>query len=217
MGDHMNKTKLNRGFMICFILMVAVGSLLFIPEKGALTIWINERRTDFGDWFFVLITNLGYGWAFVVACTFLMMIRLRFAAMMAVSGVLTAIFSAFLKNVVFPDAPRPPKFFMGVHDLHFIDGVKILNEHSFPSGHAMAAFAVFGMLAFITRKNIWGILFFLIACLVGLSRIYLLKHFYDDVYAGAIIGSVISILVYRIVSPVTAGWMDKSVLWLRNT
>jgi membrane-associated phospholipid phosphatase len=32
--------------------------------------------------------------------------------------------------------------------------------------------------------------------LVGISRLYLLQHFYEDVYAGAIVGMLISFVVY---------------------
>jgi len=43
-----------------------------------------------------------------------------------------------------------------------------------------------------------GLLFFLMAFLVSISRIYLLQHFFVDTYFGAIIGVVTTLICYHL-------------------
>lgn len=69
---------------------------------------------------------------------------------------------------------------------------------SFPSGHTTTAFALAVVLAhfFPGGRALW----FLLAVLVGLSRLYLVEHFLADVVAGAGLGFAV-------------GW---AVVWLSN-
>jgi membrane-associated phospholipid phosphatase len=57
---------------------------------------------------------------------------------------------------------------------------------SFPSGHSVTAFA----LAFVLSRAYprYAVLFYGLAILVALSRVYLARHFPSDVVAGAAIG-----------------------------
>lgn len=69
---------------------------------------------------------------------------------------------------------------------------------SFPSGHATAAFTTATVVSYYYRK--WLIPAFLIACIAGLSRIYLIVHFPSDVFAGALIGissALFTIFIYN--------------------
>lgn len=63
-------------------------------------------------------------------------------------------------------------------------------DFSFPSGHAATAFAAATILASFDRKR--KIFYYLIATLIAFSRIYLGCHFFFDIFAGAIIGYLIS-------------------------
>ena len=56
-----------------------------------------------------------------------------------------------------------------------------------PSGHTTAAFA--GALVLATLPG-WGLGAVSIACLVGLSRMYMGAHYPTDVLAGAALGSL---------------------------
>lgn len=70
--------------------------------------------------------------------------------------------------------------------------IKNINGFSFPSGHSFSAFTLFGLLIYIIWKQpvklmwkwIWSILFFLLACSVAVSRVYLHVHYASDVVAG---------------------------------
>ncbi len=57
---------------------------------------------------------------------------------------------------------------------------------SFPSGHATTAFATASVVSYYFRK--WAVPAFLLAGIMGLSRIYLLVHYPSDVLAGAAVG-----------------------------
>ena len=61
---------------------------------------------------------------------------------------------------------------------------------SFPSGHTSSAFFLATFLAQHFHSNIWiGFLLFIVAFLVGLTRMYVGAHYPRDVLAGAILGS----------------------------
>ena len=75
-------------------------------------------------------------------------------------------------------------------------GIKI-NSHtgSFPSGHTSNAFCMALLIANLFTTNIYiTSILFVVAGLVGVSRIFLGKHFLIDVVGGAIIGMTLTIV-----------------------
>jgi membrane-associated phospholipid phosphatase len=99
---------------------------------------------------------------------------------------------------VFENAHRPA-LVLKDFKLNFVDGVEVLNYHSFPSGHTTFAFAIFACFAFIYHKPLQQIFFLLCALLVGFSRIYLLQHFLRDVFVGSMFGFTLAFSLYWIV------------------
>lgn len=67
------------------------------------------------------------------------------------------------------------------------------STYSFPSGHTMVAFASAVVIFHYYRKS--GLLTFLIAALIGYSRIYLFVHYPSDVFGGCLLGSFVSLFV----------------------
>jgi len=74
-----------------------------------------------------------------------------------------------------------------------------LTEKSFPSDHTTIVFAL-SMAIFFYNKKLGSLLLFL-SLLVGLSRIYTGVHYPLDVYGGAIVGILTSIIFYLILKP----------------
>lgn len=66
--------------------------------------------------------------------------------------------------------------------------VKIPKDFSFPSGHSSASFASATAIFYYYRKQ--GILLYIIAILIALSRLYLFVHFPTDVLCGTLIGII---------------------------
>jgi membrane-associated phospholipid phosphatase len=84
------------------------------------------------------------------------------------------------------------------YTLNLVDGVDMLGERSFPSGHSTAAFVVFSALAFSAENKMIKVLFFIIAFNAAFSRMYLSQHWLVDVFAGSLIGTTYAILLYFI-------------------
>lgn len=70
-------------------------------------------------------------------------------------------------------------------------------DFSFPSQHAAMAFAAATILTMVDRKRWW--LYFIVAGLIAVSRVYLECHYVSDVVAGALIGTAIAAAIVRIV------------------
>lgn len=79
---------------------------------------------------------------------------------------------------------------------HIKEIVHSLNMYvSFPSGHAVTAFAMFAYMSILFPKL--RFLWLIIAILVAVSRIFADDHYLSDVVAGAVVGIVSTIVVYR--------------------
>ena len=96
-------------------------------------------------------------------------------------------------------------------DLHLVPGVQLYAHFSFPSGHTTAAFCIYGVLAVLSGRPVLQWLFFLIAALVGISRIYLLQHFMEDA-VWRLLGTMTAYLLTGILR-IRNGWTS---LWDQN-
>jgi len=129
---------------------------------------------------------------------------------------LTGIVSFSLKT--FFAHPRPKTFFYqeGLLDQVILpEGYKIYQGlTAFPSGHTMSAFALFGLVALsLSGKNLLGFVFFVIALLIGFSRIYLFQHFFEDVFLGAVLGFLIAVFIKM---ATTKTWFLPSDFWNKS-
>jgi membrane-associated phospholipid phosphatase len=144
------------------------------------------------------------------------MISLRKALFIISTYITTGIFVQILKRAVFYNIDRPVEYFKGGFELYLVEGVKIYNKFSFPSGHAATTFGFFICIAFISDNKLVKFLCLLLACLVGYSRIYLSQHFLIDVYFGSLIGVAGGIIFYNIVYLRKSKWRDFSILNLKK-
>lgn len=70
-----------------------------------------------------------------------------------------------------------------------------LKDYSFPSGHSSSSFTI-ATIVFLNIPSI-GIILYLYAILIAISRMYLGVHYPTDVLAGIIIGIGSSLIVYE--------------------
>jgi membrane-associated phospholipid phosphatase len=175
-----------------------MGSLiLFFFEKGTFELWINKQNNPFFDLIFKYGTHIGDGLFSGILALLIILFRWKIGIAAAISFALAGGISQFLKLVIFPIAPRPDHFFRNKHIiLHYVEGVFINVNNSFPSGHTTTAFACFVFLSLWSATKSYTIIWLFLAAFVALSRVYLVQHFWIDTFFGALLGSSISILVW---------------------
>jgi len=185
-----------RIFLILFVFYLLIpGFALLISAKGDFEVALNSFHTSYFDNFFYWVTYLGDGFfAALILIFILLFISVRKS--LVITGILLSVsaLTQILKLFVFPSSSRPIVFFKDVIQLHFVDGLEIHTSNSFPSGHTTQAFCMFFLFSFFVKNKNWNYVFFLIAALAAISRVYLLQHFLRDIYVGAIIGTLGSVL-----------------------
>jgi membrane-associated phospholipid phosphatase len=169
---------------------IIFGIILLTFPKGALVLYINNHFTPFLDFFFKYITHLGNGIMFIVVGLYLWAFKQRVLKELFFTAFIQAIFVNVFKRILFPGNPRPKAFYGDIVPLHFVDGVTVHNFNSFPSGHTATAFGIAMLLAItiFKIKPIGQLFVFFLAFLVAYSRMYLLQHFFIDVWFGSLLG-----------------------------
>lgn len=218
-----NWIQQHRSFWIGYGTFLLLGLVaLGTREQGYWIWWFNERRSETLNVLFSLLTKLGEEWAFVLVALRLSLQRFRWALSIGVLALLATLVTAIAKNLF--RHPRPLAFFRqaGLDDqLVLIEGIHVNASQmsSFPSGHAMAGFALFTFLAFFgsPKNRLWiDLLCLTLAVGVGLSRIYLIQHFLKDVLLGSFWGVLIAAFVYRMQGLPHRGksdsWLDRCFL-----
>ena len=184
------------GFLLPMIIGVIAGAIaLILIPKHTIHINLTAYHTPVADTFFRIYTVLGEAWVWAIALIFLF-IRYKDALLIIASQLTAGLCTQIIKHIC--NMPRPKVFFEQNFPeiiLHKVEGVTMHAWHSFPSGHTTTAFALFMALTCIlaTKNKPLQCVFFCMALLVGYSRIYLSQHFLMDVWAGAIIGTTITL------------------------
>ncbi|MCX6730150.1 MAG: phosphatase PAP2 family protein [Candidatus Portnoybacteria bacterium] len=133
---------------------------------------------------------------YIIGIAFIVILFIKKTRLMAISIAVTT----FLARIIIAE---PIKRITHVDRPYVIlDNVKKLisesGDHlSFPSGHATIVFAIATAIYFFNKK--WGIVAFVVAILVGISRIYVGVHWPLDIVAGALIGILSGIIVNKFV------------------
>lgn len=190
--------------------------MLVAFDKGFLTIWMNSWMSETTVRFFMLATALAEG-VFITLVVGLLLFRSFGASLlMLVNVLLITLVIAFLKQVVFPEYHRPAIELLPHTALHVPPTLSLLRHHSFPSGHTAVAFGIFFLLSLHFQTRPYQALFFFLALLVGMSRVFLVQHFFIDVYFGSMIGtSLAACLAFaesRFRFPERWKWYQRSLL-----
>lgn len=194
---------------LSLILLGVLGlALLYIP-KGELHLLLNEYHTPARDIFYRYYTHVAEWFPYVICVALLLFGRIGDGVFASAAMLLSALFTQVVKHIVV--APRPLTWF-GEHmpdvQLPLVEGVDVHAIYSFPSGHTTSFFALAFVLSIVATKRLSRFSLALsstlqailvaLAALGGYSRIYLCQHFALDVFAGALVGTLITLLCYAV-------------------
>lgn len=136
--------------------------------------------------------NLGCIWIFTALMLLIAQPDNRIGYCMLIALILgIAIGNVLIKNIIRRSRP----FFHKQYKLL----IKQPWDYSFPSGHTLASFSAATVLNYM---NPWmGVIAFIYACMISLSRLYLRVHFFTDVFFSMLLGiglGMLSTYVYEI-------------------
>ncbi len=200
----------DRRFVLALaVALAAIGFFLFfadaavLPAKNTFPVWL----VDFSR----LITRLGDGgfllWPsgiLIIVLLALQKLKLDHIAHATIASLavrpalvfstvaIPGLISAFAKGLI---GRTRPKFLHGQGALNFDPFAWDAAAESFPSGHTTIAFASAVVLGTLFPR--YRIPFFVLATLVGVSRILLREHYPSDTIGGAMFGIVFACLVVR--------------------
>jgi membrane-associated phospholipid phosphatase len=191
---------------------VGLGVLVAMYNKADLHLLLNAHHTPLADIFFKYITEIGGSVPFIVG-GILFLFKYSHGVLIIASQLFAGLVVQVLKRIF--DVPRP-KLFFAEHfpavSLPFVEGVNVHSVHSFPSGHTVSIFALFFCLSLITKQRYWQWFYFLVAMLVGFSRIYLSQHFAEDVLAGSIVGVVFAFIYALFHQNLKTPWLQRKII-----
>lgn len=148
-----------------------------------------------------LAGNAGILW-FIIALLLLVSKKTRpWSLAIVFSLILTGLVgNVIIKNLV--ARPRPFQI------LYFELLISPPSGYSFPSGHTLSSFAAATALFCYNKK--WGALAYVMAFLMGFSRLYFFVHFPTDVIVGAVLGLLLGWLGYRMSEKVMP-WAEEKL------
>ena len=165
---------------------------------------INKLHTPLLDRIMIFITELGNaGIIWIAIAIILLFIKKtrKCGILMLISLILGLILgNIILKNLI--QRARPCWIDTNVTLL-----IPIPKDYSFPSGHTLASFEA-ATIIFLHNKK-WGIISTMLAIFIAFSRMYLFVHFPTDILAGAILGIIISLCVYKLYKKAKKEQIDK--------
>jgi undecaprenyl-diphosphatase len=186
------------------VLFVAMAFAAAIANGALLKVWdepvrsfISGHRVDWLDTFFLHVTRLGSWQVVVIGLVVLLAIAWRVCAPMAglliIATLARPAFEWLTKSGV--GRMRPSE-----------DALVGSGGPSFPSGHVLAAIALWGLVppivALVTnRRALWwaaSVVSGVIILLVSASRVYMGMHWLSDVIGGLLFGAVFLLVIERI-------------------
>ena len=154
---------------------------------------LNHLHSFLMDKFMICITQLGNSRFIWIIITFLLLLNKRTRCcgivLTAALSVECILGEGILKQIFGRDRP-----FIRFPDIILL--IKKPGSFSFPSGHTMSSFTAATVIYHSSKYA--GIPAYLLAVLIGFSRVYLCVHYPSDVLAGAVFGFVTAYMVIRL-------------------
>ena len=185
-----------RGILSSMLLVFSLLALSLVWSAGQrLDVWAFQffnlwgRRPVWLDWTMLGLTQIGSGIAALAVGLILFLTGYRLAAYELILGTLTLwIVVELVKALVRRSRPN-------IHVTQArIVGLPAVGR-SFPSGHTSQVFFMAMLMARHFHASTWVVFFlYIIALVVGITRMYVGAHYPRDVLAGAILGSAWGLL-----------------------
>lgn len=175
-------------FITLLLIFQLIGTICSLTYSQAeLFLAVNRLHNDTADKIFMVITHLG-DWpvtlSFAIFCLF---IRFKYSFVLLATMLYTGFFTQVIKLIA--QHPRPSIYFENITPIYTIKNYVLQNSLSFPSGHTTCVFSLAITLSYIVTSKNKQALFFFMALIVALSRVYLSQHFFKDLLAGSLIGT----------------------------
>ncbi len=159
-------------------------------DESILFYILNHLHTPLMDKIMIEITSLGNSGLIWIAIAFLLLLNKKTKP----CGILLITALSFeyilgdgiLKHLIARDRP-----FIRFPDVNIL--IKKPGSFSFPSGHTMSSFTA-ATVIFYSNKYA-GMPAYILAALIGFSRLYLFCHYPTDVLAGAVLGIATGLMV----------------------
>ncbi len=204
----------NRIVILCHILLaISVLPWIVMVNKNVSLIQINALNHPILDVIMYHLTRLPEIAIiiFVLILSFFHEKRMFLSAVIALA--ICGITIIVCKHFIFNDFKRP-FFWISQQEtvvIHYVKGIKLHSNGSFPSGHTVSAFCSLSLVAFMTHSRLFKIFLFILAVAMGYSRVYVLQHYLMDVYAGALIGFSIAFLTTLLIHKnlLTPNWQNS--------
>jgi membrane-associated phospholipid phosphatase len=185
-------------FILYLILLCCCLIVKLVFTKEEIYFAVNGRYSDWADLVAPYFTDIGNGWTTVAISVILVLFNYRKAFLLASVYAFTSLTAQIIKHIV--KADRPKLFFYDqVNRIHFVKGMYIDLHDSFPSGHTVTAFSTALLISYFLKNKNWSVLLFMVAVMVGYSRMYLSEHFFEDVVAGSVLGVFLTIFWIRFI------------------
>ncbi len=159
-------------------------------DESILLYLLEHLHTPFLDGFMAFITSLGDSGFVWIAITFILLLNKKtrpcgilLTCALSIEYLLS---DCILKPLI--ERERP---FIRFPEVKLL--IKSPRSYSFPSGHTMSSFTAATVILYYNRFA--GIPAFILAGLIGFSRLYLFCHYPSDVLAGAVLGLLTALVV----------------------
>lgn len=203
------------GVILPFFGVLILAFPFFQYPKGDVVLMMNQAHNPFWNWLFTSLSSLGNALSiFLFLGIVLWKYNLKSLYFFVLAFLLESLVIIVAKNMFYSHVPRPYLFFetQGILDqIDFVEGIKVNKRRSFPSGHTAYSFCIAVFFAFKIDKTWTSVSLAIIAAFIGMSRIYLVQHFFMDVFMGAIVGITTSGMAYFLVFKTERKWYGKRI------
>ncbi len=190
------------GLLLVIFILLGAGAYFHLGKLDSFFL-IHNSNSGLFDWFFKNYTHLGDGLFCLVIFLFLLTRKYRYALDFLFIFLMTGLLVQIGKRLLFPEELRPLGL-LGAEALNIIEGVNLYERNSFPSGHTATGVATFFFLSLLVEGKNWKVLLVVLGTMVGYSRIYIGQHFFEDVLAGMVVGTL---------SVVLWVWVSQKIQW----